>query len=163
MTVTETISAVGAGVALLALIVGVGTLIKAILEYKRQNAVKRFEIFQSMNKRFDEDKFTRLRELLDADSPALEASSHTEKHNLLGFFEEIAISVNSKVMSGEVAFYLFGYYVIRCWRSKNFWKGEKMISKESIYWALFRSFALRMENMEGRLGSGGIDPKKIRF
>jgi hypothetical protein len=116
-----------------------------------------------MNKRFDQEPFTRLRELLDTGSPALEETNHTAKHNLLGFFEELAISVNSKVMSGEVAFYLFGYYAIRCWRSKNFWKGEKMLNKDSIYWALFRSFALRMESMEGRLGSGGIDPKKMRF
>jgi hypothetical protein len=54
---TETIAAISAGVAILALVVGVGTFIKAIVEYKRQNAVKSFEIFQAMNKRFDEKEF----------------------------------------------------------------------------------------------------------
>jgi hypothetical protein len=163
MSTSETISAVGVGIALLTLGVATGTFIKAIIEYKRQNAVKRFEIFQAMNERFDGEKFVKIRELLDDDSLDLESADYTEKHNFLGFFEELAISVNSRVMSEEVAFYLFGYYAIRCWRSENFWVGDMMIDKESIYWLLFRDFAKRMEKMEDRLGSGGIDTSKMRF
>lgn len=163
MTVIEKISAISLGIALLTLIVGVGTFVKAIVEYRRQNAVKRFEIFQSMNKRFDEKEFVDLRTLLDEDSQNLAIYDYTTKHNFLGFFEELAISVKSKVMSKDVAFYLFGYYAIRCWRSENFWGGDMMIDKQSIYWSLFRDFALRMEEMETRLGAGGINPSKMRF
>jgi hypothetical protein len=143
--------------------VGVGTFVKAIFEYGRQNRAKRFEIFQGLNKRFDENEFLQLREMLDEDSPALATTGYTVKHNFLGFFEEIAISVKSDVMNAEVAFYMFGYYAIRCWESKNFWLGDKMIEKESIYWSLFRSFAKRMMEMQAKLGSGGIDTNKLRF
>jgi hypothetical protein len=163
MTVVEVISAISAAVAILTLVVGVGAFFKAIVEYKRQNAIKRFEIFQAMNRRFDDDQFVRLREFLDDDSKELSQTSYTLKHNFLGFFEELAISVNSKVMSENVAFYMFGYYAIRCWESKEFWKGDKLIQKESIYWALFRSFALRMKNLENRLGSGGIASGTMKF
>jgi hypothetical protein len=163
MTVVEKVSAISAAVAILTLAIGVGTFLKAIVEYKRQNAVKRFEIFQAMNRRFDDNEFLSLRELLDDDSQELSQTNYTVKHNFLGFFEELAISVSSNVMSRDVAFYMFGYYAIRCWESKEFWKGEKLIEKGSIYWSLFRDFALQMIDMQKRLDAGGINPKKIKF
>ena len=163
MTIVELTSATGATVAVLTFAVGVGTFLKAILEYKRQNRAKRFEIFQGLNKRFDEPEFMRLREMLDWNDPALVTTDYTLKHNFLGFFEEIAISVNSEVMDAEVAFYMFGYYAIRCWESESFWLGDRMIEKESIYWSLFRAFATRMMKMEAQLGSGVIDTSKLKF
>jgi hypothetical protein len=163
MTVTETISVISAVVAALTFVVGVGTLIKAILEYKRQNAAKRFEIFQGMNRRFDESEFKVLREMLDSDADALVTVDYIGKHNFLGFYEEIAISVNSGVMDINVAFYMFGYYAIRCWKSENFWLGGKMLDKNSIYWSLFADFAHKMLVMESKLGTGSIKPEKLKF
>jgi hypothetical protein len=162
-TIQDWISASSALVAALTFVVGVGTLIKAIIEYNRQNATKRFEIFQGMNKRFDDDTFKKIREYLDNDDPELEKHDYTSKHNFLGFFEEIAISVNTKVMSSEVAYYMFGYYAIRCYHSANFWKGAKMLSKDSIYWSLFRQFATEMEVMEKKLLAGTIRPETLKF
>jgi hypothetical protein len=163
MATLELTSLVGATVAVLTFVVGVGTFIKAIVEYNRQNRGKRFEIFQGLNKRFDDPEFSKLREMLDDDAAALADTDYTLKHNFLGFFEEIAISVKSDIMNAEVAFYMFGYYAIRCWKSKYFWLGEKMIERESIYWSLFRDFAERMTEMEDKLGSGKIDIRKLRF
>jgi hypothetical protein len=163
VTTVELTSLIGSTVAVLTLIVGVGTFIKAILEYNRQNRAKRFEIFQGLNKRFDDPEFLKLREMLDEDSPQLASTDYTLKHNFLGFFEEIAVSVKSRILNAEVAFYMFGYYAIRCWKSEQFWLGEKMIERESIYWSLFRNFAKRMLEMEAKLGSGDIDARKLRF
>jgi hypothetical protein len=39
----------------------------------------------------------------------------------LGFFEEVALMMNSGLIRKEVAHYMFGYYAIHCWDSKNFW------------------------------------------
>jgi hypothetical protein len=163
VTTAELTSTITAVVAVLTFAVGVGTFLKAILEYKRQNRAKRFEIFQGLNKRFDEPQFVQLREMLDCDSPALVTTDYVWKHNFLGFFEEIAISVNSDVMDAKVAFYMFGYYAIRCWKSENFWLGDKMLEKNSVYWSLFEAFATRMMKMEAQLGSGYIDTNKLRF
>jgi len=150
---------VSAVVALMGL---VWAMLRGITELQRQNAVKRFEIFQAMDKRFDERDFADLRRLLDEtwllhekisllekilenSLPAEELKSllaeklkllPAEKLKLLlaeklkvlldekwlldgkfssydvetklnfaAFFEELAVSVNSKVMSKEVAFY----------------------------------------------------------
>ena len=68
MTISDEISAISAAVATATFVVGVATLIKAIMEYGRQNSTKRFEIFQSMNSRFDQTKFMKIRDLLDADT-----------------------------------------------------------------------------------------------
>ena len=163
MTVADKISAISAAVATATFVAGVATLIKAILEYRRQNSTKRFEIFQGMNARFDESKFMEVRELLDDDSPNLAAFDYTTKHNFLGFFEEISISVNSRVMNAEVAFYMFGYYAIRCWESDNFWLGDKMLVKNSPYWRLFAHFVEQMKSMESKLVARTIDPRKLKF
>jgi hypothetical protein len=162
-TIQEWISAASAPVAVLTFVVGVVTLIKAIVEYNRQNAAKRFEIFQGMNKRFDDGNFMKIREYLDNDDPELEKFDYTSKHNFLGFFEELAISVNSKVMSIEVAYYMFGYYAIRCYSSIHFWGGDKMLQKDSVYWSLFRQFANKMQVMERRLLAGTIRPEILKF
>ena len=147
----------------LTLVVGVFTFMVAIHEYNRQNRVKRFEIFQGMNKRFDDETFKKLREYLDNDDHELENCDYITKYNFVGFFEEIAISVRTKVMSREVAYYMFGYYAIRCYHSANFWKGAKMLSKDSIYWSLFRQFATEMEVMEKKLLAGTIRPETLKF
>jgi hypothetical protein len=162
-TIQDWISASSAPLAALTFAVGVATFIKAIFEYNRQNATKRFEIFQGMNKRVDDDNFMKIREYLDNDDPELEKFDYTSKHNFLGFFEELAISVNSKVMSNEAAYYMFGYYAIQCYTSENFWKGTKLIQKDSVYWSLFRHFATKMQVMEKRLLAGTIRPEKLKF
>jgi hypothetical protein len=147
----------------LTLVVGVFTFMVAIHEYNRQNRVKRFEIFQGMNKRFDDETFKKLREYLDNDDHELEDCDYITKYNFVGFFEEIAISVRTKVMSREVAYYMFGYYALQCYRSANYWKGAKLLIKDSDYWSLFRHFAKEMEIMEKRLSSGTIRLDKLKF
>jgi hypothetical protein len=68
-----------------------------------------------------------------------------EKRDFLGFFEEVAIMVNSGLIRKEVAHYMFGYYVIDCWKSKSFWKG---IQRDTNFMALFNDFAVRMNSIE---------------
>jgi len=41
--------------------------------------------------------------------------------------------------------YMFGYYAIRCWESKNFWID---VNKNSIYWSLFIEFTITMKKVE---------------
>lgn len=71
--------------------------------------------------------------------------SPDEKRNFLGFFEEIALLSNSGLIRKEVAHYMFGYYAIRCWQSKNFWYN---MERDSPYWFLFRKFAIDMQEIE---------------
>jgi hypothetical protein len=134
----------------LATIIGVAiaasTLIKAFLEYRNQGIQKRVERFLEMRKRLDENaQFKEICNLLEDKDPRLAEIPFKEKRDLLGFYEEIAIMLNSGIIRREVAHYMFGYYAIRCWESGDFWRN---VRRESPYWAVFKNFALEMKHID---------------
>ena len=157
----------------LATIIGVGvtafTFVKVLFEYMDQGAQKRVERFLEMRKGLKENNlFKELCSLIEDDDPKLSTISFKDKRDLLGFFEEVAIMLNSGVIRKEVVHYMFGYYAIRCWESDKFWKD---INRDSPYWALFKNFALQMKQIEtsegfknlGKLEVNDFPHKKYRF
>ena len=115
-------------------------------EYSRQGAQKRAEHFVELRKRFQEnDIFKDMCQELEDDSPSLAKRPFKEKRELLGFFEDIALMVYSNLVRKNVVHYMFGYYMIRCWKSDNFWKS---LNRECEYWALFKHFAEEMEKFD---------------
>ena len=57
----------------------------------------------------------------------------------------MALVVNSGLIKPEVAHYMFGYHIVRCWKSDAFWAG---VNRQSPYWSLFRDFADQMSRIE---------------
>ena len=124
------------------------TLIFALFEYRKQGKDKKAEFFIIMRQRLKENPaFENIRTLLDSGDKALEGVPLTDRMNYLSYFEEVAILLNTKMISDDIAHYMFGYYAIRCSESKHFWKG---INKESHYWSLFNKFAGNMKKVEER-------------
>ncbi len=143
---------IGTGVALL-------TLIKAVFEYTKQNAQKRAEHYTLLREEFKkEGRFTDLFELLEEDAPSLTELPFEKKQDLIGFYEDIALAVNSGLLKKEVAHYMFAYYALRCWDSKHFWEN---INRESHYWTLFRHFVIEMKKVESDLEQN--PPRMERF
>lgn len=139
-------------------IIALITLVKGTYEYIKQGALKRAEQFVAMRKRFKEnDSFRELASLIEDDSSGLLQESFKNKRDYLGFFEEIALMVNSGLIKIEVAHYMFGYYAIRCWESKYFWHD---VNRDSPYWALFKNFVDKMRKMEEAFV---YDEDKFRF
>lgn len=133
---------VGTGVALL-------TLIKAVFEYAKQNAQKRVEHYTMLRAEFEKDgRFTALFDLLEKDDPSLAHQPLAKKQDLLGFYEDIALAVNSGLLKKEVAHYMFSYHALRCWDSKHFWAN---LNRDSHYWTLFRYFVGEMKKVESHL------------
>ena len=92
-------------------------------------------------------------------NPELEKVPYVEKRDFLGFFQELAIQMNSGLIPKEVVHYMFGYYAIRCWDCESFWKG---VSRETLHWKLFRDFVEDMGRLDDRLSQ--LDTrKKLRF
>lgn len=122
------------------------TLILAYIQYRRNVILQRAQQFAEMRKRI-EISFTlnKLTELLEDDDASLKTVSWNEKIELLGFYEDVALMVNSGLMKKHVAHYMFSYYAIRCWESENFWQD---LNRESYYWALFRDFVFEMKKLE---------------
>src|SRR5215475_409388 len=143
----------------------VWAMLRGITELQRQNAVKRFEIFQAMDKRFDERDFADLRRLLDEKwllDGKFSSYDVETKLNFAAFFEELAVSVNSKVMSKEVAFYFFGHYALTCENTLTFWEGKGMIPRDHPLWSLYGDYTSNLHGMDEQLGSKRF-LKKLRF
>ncbi|HEY3128876.1 MAG TPA: hypothetical protein VGL91_05420 [Acidobacteriota bacterium] len=133
------------------------TFVKAVIEYTKQNAQNRAQHYTRLRGEFKKDgRFGCLFEKLEDDAPELATLSFEKKQDLIGFYEDIALAVNSRLLKKEVAHFMFAYYALRCWESKNFWQG---INRDSHYWTLFRYFIQEMQSVEERLQA---NPPKLR-
>ncbi len=138
--------------------VGLLTALKALVEYREQGIQKRTEQFLDLRYRFvTNEAFMRLADLIDlANQPETEKDASDklavlplhEKRRYVGFFENVALAVNSKAVASEVADYMFGYYARACWDCDAFWSGE-MGNKVHPYWALFATFCRDMKTQQG--------------
>ena len=127
-------------------VIALGALIQGLIEYTHQGAQKRAEHFLNMRQRLKESEvFEELCSLLETDDPRLSEIPFKDKRSLLGLFEEVALMMNSGLIRKDVAHYMFGYYAIRCWESRNFWSD---VNRDSIYWSLFKDFVKKMRAIE---------------
>jgi hypothetical protein len=125
-------------------VVAFTTFLFAVLEYARQNHQHRASRFVEMRRRFLETALFRdILNLLATDDPTLRQVPIQDRRNFGGFLEEVALMVNSRLISPKVAHYMFGDYVLLTARSENFWHG---LDREGVYWTVFRQFAQQMES-----------------
>ncbi len=123
-------------------VIAVVTFLTGFLEYARRGRQERAGNFVQMRRRFLETpQYREILELLQAKDVHLKNISVQQKRNFVGFFEEVALMVNSKLIRKRVAHYMFGYYVILTANSDDFWVG---LDRESEYWTVFRQFAEKM-------------------
>lgn len=129
------------------------TFVTGTLQYVVQGRQQRANQFIEMRRRFLENVvFRDLLSLLAKDSLDLKHASIQDRRNLVGFLEEVALLVDSKIIREDVAYYMFGYYVNLIYKSENFWEG---LDREGPYWQVFRKFAERMKDHQPRLGIEG--------
>ena len=130
-------------------IVALITLMMTYIEFSRQNASKRAEFFLSMRRRLKENAILKdLSDQVERKVPGLADVPLKDKFEYVGFFEEVALMVNSGIMHPEVAHYMFAYYAISCWESAAFWTNG--MNRESPFWAMFRDFVDRMKTESAR-------------
>jgi hypothetical protein len=135
-----------------ALVIAIGGFVGGFIgirQYQKQNTLKRAEHFHTMRKKLKESEaFRNICVLLTTDDSKIKDVGIADKSDFLGFFEEIAIMVESKIISKHVAHYMFGYYAIKCYDNENgFWDGDIFYKKDD-YWSLFIKFAEDMKNLE---------------
>jgi hypothetical protein len=152
--------------AISAFIAALGVLLAAIagissyFQYVQSNTLKRFEKFQEMNARFVDGRFLQICHLLETDDDSLGQIPFEAKLEFLGFYEEVALMRNSKLLNDQVAYYMLGYYAIRCNESKTFWTG---VNKDAVYWCVFNQFASEMKRYEDLVTSGKMKLDNIHF
>jgi|GEM_PF-495701 len=110
-SIANLLTAAGTIVALLA-------LVQAVLEFIDANAIRRYEKFYEMSRRFDEnDKIQKVITWLhrpNKDTPRcsdeIQGLTMADKESFAGFMEEIYYMMNSNIIRDEVALYTYGYY-----------------------------------------------------
>lgn len=150
----------------ISVVVGLTTLIAGLISYRRQCAQHRGELLIRMRERFEgNESFKRICVLLETDHADLAQVPYKDKRELLGFFEEIALMLNSGFVRPEVARYMFGYYAMKCYESKNFCiitdlgKPSK-INFDGVYWKLFKGIVAAMKEGENKINAGSA---KLKF
>lgn len=130
--------------------VGVGALIKGVAEYSRHNSIKRVELFFEMRRRLKDDpRLSRVVQLIrKRDLEGVDGLELEDKLYFTGFFEEVALLLNSGLIRPQVANYMFGYYMLDCWNFDYFWEG---LNKNTKHWAVLRDFVVQMEAERERL------------
>jgi hypothetical protein len=143
-------------------VVAVCVFAKSIYEYTLQNKLKRFEKYQDIAGQWDENKdLQKIRQLLEfEDKEKLAKAAANTKENFIHCYEDIAVMYESGLLSERMAFYMFGYYAIRSYQSKEFWNG---LDKSDVYFTLFCRFAARMEVIEKRIRDKLDDPQRWKF
>lgn len=132
-------------------------LLSGAIEYMRRGRQERAQHFLDSRRRFLEDpSFRHILNLLATDDEALCNIPIQERRNLVGFLEEVALMVDSKLIRLEVAHYMYGYYVLLVADSKHFWDG---LDPDSQYWAVFRRFAQRLREAAGI----NVERKELTF
>ena len=135
-------------VAISAGIVALATFIKAVIEYRLQGRQKRAELFDKFRTTLKNDpRVVQITSLLEKDDKTLSAIPLIDRYYFLGYYEEIAIAMNSKLIKKDVAHYMVGYFAMRCWESENFWEG---INRNGYYWSVFKKFVDTMQELENR-------------
>lgn len=141
LSVVKDVSIIVAGVVTLI------TFMAGVIQYARQGRHQRAAHFVEMRRRFLEDpNFRDILNFLAADDPRLRETPVQDRRNFVGFMEEVALMVNSKILDARVAHYMFGYYALLADRSEHLWDG---LDKGSEYWSVFRRFASQMRAEKG--------------
>jgi hypothetical protein len=121
-------------------------IFKGLQEYIKQGREKRAQTFFQLEKEFFEKEITRqICKLLETDSVELKNISYEDKIKFIGFFEKIALLINSDLLKKEIAFYVYGFYIEKCSVSVNFWDEE--LDKNSPYWELFHQLSYQLKEI----------------
>lgn len=127
-------------------IVGIITLIKGYREYTRTTKLKRIELYNEYRQKMVSDENVKaILNLLENSSKELRELPRIKRYKFIGYFEDIALIMNSGFIKPEIAHYMFAYYAKMCWHNEDFWHD---INRESHYWRVFKEFVLKMEDLE---------------
>jgi hypothetical protein len=121
--------------------------------------LKRFEKLQDFEKRYGEESaLVKVRKWIYAElhdsSEVPPRPSTYEMQSFMGFFEELAVMINSELMSEDLAAYTIGIDAARFYDTVTDYHADK-------YFRLFDTFALKMQKRFEKLTENEIDT--LRF
>jgi hypothetical protein len=144
-------------------VVGLGTLAVGLHSYRKQSKQKRIEYLIAKPGEFDkEERFKVIMQGLEGDPSILIDIPADDKRYFLGFLEEIALLMNSKMIPSEIVHYTFGFFAITCWDTVEFWVNLENDERNHLYWCLFRHFVEQMKREENSLRNTSDSMSRLR-
>ena len=153
------------------LVLGVVVFFRAIYVYQREkrrdlklaennDRLKRFEKYQEMQKRYREDQS--INAVLQAMYPdqyphhkvRLTEVPTGQKYVFMSFYEEVAVMVNSGLMSSDMAYWTLGLDASNFYNMEETWHGDRT-------WALFNSFAQKVAARYPKISEAEIEGMKF--
>jgi hypothetical protein len=154
-------------IAVIGIALAVSTTLVGISQYRVQNRQKRAEFFIQLRRKLKENPiFKQICNLNESDSEELRKISLQDKRDFLSLFEEVALMMNSGLISPKVANHMFGYYAIRCTTCVNFWKdqdGKKQLSPTDDYFSLFQNFVIQMDEIANKMNRSKEYTNSLKF
>jgi hypothetical protein len=120
---------------------------------ERADQLQRAEFTLTQLRRLFEDQdLLDMLPLLDVDDPKLaDFAMLNAKRKFMTFCEEVALLINSGLLSAETAHYMFGYYAVSAHKGSNFRSG---LAYTPEHWALFMKFAADAERFAASAKGG---------
>jgi hypothetical protein len=122
------------------------TFYKAVAEYGKQGAQRRAEYFFKIKKDF-EPKFSEI-EAKAIDKREFGPDDFGDRLDFIAFCDELAVFINSGLLSRSVAFYFYGFTILECAKNESF---RKDLDLDSPYFKLFRDMITLMKEEERKL------------
>lgn len=106
----------------------------AIWQYIKQKRHERMRYLMDIRSKFKGDaRYTEIRRKIEY-KESLSSHQIIDIYDIAGFYEELQIAINSNLISKEMVYYLFGYYIIQFYEADHglnldadLWKGLKEI------------------------------------
>jgi hypothetical protein len=142
MSIPEVAQTIGAAIAIRTLILCVYTARNGLVEFKRDNSLKRVERFENMRKRYDgNEKLQKVVLALKLKYKLAQNSFNLVKD--LGYIEDVALLNNAGILNDDATFYVFGWDALLAYETDEFWATD--IDRSEPYWGLFKACCEKMK------------------
>lgn len=132
---------------IIGVIVSTSSIFMGVLEYSKDSTLKRANYFLDLHKRANKEEIIKICALCAIDHQDVKQIPYEKRLMVIGFFEEVAIAMNSKLIKKKIVHYMFGYDIIVCWKCDNFWQD---IDRENYHWITFHNLVTQMENLDNK-------------
>jgi hypothetical protein len=130
---------------------GVGAVIalagagKALLEYLRKNTYDRLQIMLKLQESFQSNaRFQKIRNEFE-NGGDFSSISNSDRGDYAQVFENVALLTKAGFLTPELAYYMFGFEALRCWRNDEFWRP---LDRTSKWWRVLKGFASELIELD---------------
>ncbi len=129
-------------------------LYRGYVAFRLQSTQSRYEHIKKIRDAAAKDEtFQKIIAALETDA-SFEGITLAERTAFLSYYEEVALSVSSGLISLELAHHWYARHLLLCWKSTKFWvpiaiaAEERGVRKDAPEWKALKQFVKDMERID---------------